>query len=84
MCSKGVKDITWWKMETFHRQLSSMLQYESGCDWVGRRDWLGRQPVTTSSLRTRVHGQKLESQHRVQRTWSSLTESKVNPFFYDM
>ena len=45
MCSRGVKEITWWKMERFHSQLSSVFQFKSGHDWAGRRACLGRKPV---------------------------------------
>ena len=42
MCSRGGKDITWWKMERFYRQLSSVFEFKSGRDWAGRRACLGR------------------------------------------
>ena len=45
MCSRGVKDITWRKMEIFYSQLSSVFQFKSGRDWAGRRACLGRKPV---------------------------------------
>ena len=48
MSSRGVEDITWRKIERFHRQLPSVFQFKSGRDWAGRRACLGRKPVQES------------------------------------
>ena len=48
MCLRGVKDITWWKVERFPCQLSSVFQvFSSGHDWAGKRAYLGRKAECT-------------------------------------
>ena len=48
VCSRGAKDITWWKME---RYPSSVFQFKSERDWAGRRACSGSQPVPTRPSR---------------------------------